>query len=496
MKLNELLGRIGLSNPCPHNPEITSVTDDSRLVQAGSLFVVLQGTKDNGLQYAQQAIAAGAVAVLASADNCLEATEGCWIPCADPRGILGALAHACANDPTREMLVAGVTGTNGKTTTAWLMESIFRAAGHQTGLLGTLFYRIGDEERPALNTTASACVNASLFREMRERGVTAAAMEVSSHAIDQRRIDGIQFNVGVLTNITQDHLDYHKTMENYAAAKWRFFEETIARTPGAAAVFNIDDSYGAQFSARYSARQVRFTQRNAHAEVQLLDVSLGLHGIAMQVAFDGSVVEMKSRLLGRFNVENILAASSAAWAIGIPLQQICEGIARAQGVPGRFERIDAGQDFLVAVDYAHTPDALDRALANAHEMTSGRVIAVFGCGGDRDPGKRPLMGMAVGKAADYAILTTDNPRSEEPAAIARMAEQGLIEAGASGRYEIELDRRAAIQQAIQMAQPSDIVLIAGKGHETYQEIQGVRHHFDDREVAREALQARMGGVTR
>lgn len=489
MNLLELLRGAGAANVVAPDIDIQSITDDSRRAGDGSLFVALQGTRADGATYAQQALEKGAAAVLASVPAPVGVDPRKWVVVPDPRRLLGPLAHALAGDPSKDIVVAGITGTNGKTTTAWLMESIFRAAGRKTALLGTLFYRIGDEERPAPNTTASACVNAELFREMRQAGVQAAAMEVSSHAIDQQRIGGIHFDVGVLTNITQDHLDYHLTMENYARAKWQFFEETISPS-GAVAVFNIDDPYGLEFSNRCRTRQIRFSQ-NAPADLQLTGADLGLHGIHMRVATMGKSLELRSHLLGRFNVENILAAVSAAIGLGIDLEIIAEGIAQAQGVPGRFERIDEGQPFLVAVDYAHTPDALERALANAREMTNGRVIAVFGCGGDRDPGKRPIMGRAVGVAADVAILTTDNPRTEEPSAIAKMAEAGLIDAGASD-YRVTLDRRAAIKEAIALAHEGDFVLIAGKGHETYQEVHGVRHHFDDREEAREVLQSLRG----
>lgn len=483
MKLRDVLLEVQCLVDCP-DIEINGVTDDSRNVAPGSLFVALQGGHHDGLDYAQQALKSGAAVVLAASPAPAGVDAGRWLTVPDPRALLGPIAHAIAGHPSRGLAVAGVTGTNGKTTTTWLLDSIFRANGNRTALLGTLFYRIGDEEFPAPNTTASACRNAELFAEMRDHNLQAVAMEVSSHAIDQRRIAGIEFNVGVLTNITQDHLDYHQTMEKYAEAKWRFFEETIAPS-GAVAVFNMDDAYSRQFSQRYGSRQIRFSQKK-DVEVELVDVTLGLHGIEMLVNIYGQPLHLRSRLLGRFNVENILAAVSAATALGLDRTVIAKGIAQSQGVPGRFERIDEGQPFLAAVDYAHTPDALERALANAREMTPGRVIAVFGCGGDRDPGKRRKMGYAVGKGADVAILTTDNPRSEDPAEIARMAEAGLIEAGARN-YRVVLDRTSAIEEAMALARNGDFVLIAGKGHETYQEVNGVRHHFDDREVAREVL---------
>jgi len=492
MKLSQLLLAAGIHAPAGEDPLIHGVTDDSRRVQPGWLFLAVQGTQVDGRRFVPQALEAGAAAVVAMTPAPGEA-KAPWIVVPDTQRALGQLAHAFAGRPSDSMIVVGVTGTNGKTTAAWLIESMFRAAGRSTALLGTLHYRIGGETYPAPTTTASACRNAEMFALMRDQGVQAVAMEVSSHAIDQRRIEGIRFRAGVLTNITQDHLDYHKTMEEYTSVKQRFFTETIASTPDAVAVFNLDDEAGRRFSRAYGGEQVGFSQTE-DCRVRCLGAQVDLQGVRMRVSLDGQPLDLRSRLLGRFNVENILAAVAGGLASGLDCQSIAAGVEAAGGVPGRFQRIDEGQPFLVAVDYAHTPDALERALANARELTAGRLILVFGCGGDRDATKRPKMGFAAGRAADYSILTNDNPRTEDPQAIARMAEEGLRRSAPSPHaYEVTLDRRLAIQRALEMAEPGDFVLIAGKGHEDYQLIGSQRIHFDDRETARELLRARFCG---
>ncbi len=495
MKLTKLLQTAALNAPENGDTEILGVTDDSRAIQPGSLFVAVRGTQVDGHQFIPQAIKAGAAAIVAM-EPAPQGTYVPWIQAPDTQLILGPLAHAIAGDPTESMTVVGITGTNGKTTVAWLIESILQAAGHKTGLLGTVEYRFeGQSLHCPPTTTASACDNAQWFAEMKQAGVQAAAMEVSSHAIDQHRIAGIRFRAGVLTNITQDHLDYHASMDDYAAAKRRFFDETIAANPGAIAVFNLDDEYGRQFSQEYQAEQITFSQ-SAETQVRCVKAEVAIDGIRLQIEAQGEKIEIESPLLGRFNVENLLAAAATAHAIGIDATIVTAGLATARGVPGRFERIDEGQSFLVAVDYAHTPDALQRVLQNARELSQGRLIAVFGCGGDRDPGKRPLMGAAAGQIADFAILTNDNPRTEDPSAIANMAESGLKKADPTGeRYLKILDRREAIAHAIGIAREGDFVLIAGKGHEDYQILGTEKIHFDDREEARNALRARQDGAS-
>ena len=445
--------------------EIADLAYDSRAVRPGTLFFCVPGERADGHEYAAGAVEDGAAALVVTHPVSARAPQ---IVVTDVRE---AMAHAAAEffgRPTEQLEIAAVTGTNGKTTTSFLLHSILEAAGRKPGLLGTIENRVGTERRPAIRTTPEAIDLQRTFREMLDAGNLSAALEATSHGSEQKRLLDVRFAVLVFTNLSQDHLDFHGTMEAYFEAKRRLFVDGL---PPAAV--NVGDPYGKQ----------------------LADELRGLGGELVTFGFaDGAdlgpddVDVSKSRLRGRFNVENILGAAAAGRLLGIEPSAIAAGIENLEGVPGRFELVDEGQPFTVLVDYAHTPEALENVLVAARGLDAGRVLCVFGCGGDRDRGKRPIMGEIAGRLADVAIVTSDNPRSEEPRAIIEE-----IVAGAGGGLEIEPDRREAIMRAVEEAEPGDVVLIAGKGHEQGQQFRDRTVPFDDREVAREALR-RLGAA--
>ena len=500
MTLSALLEAAGIPLPAPPDPDpvITSVTDNSSQVEPGSLFVATRGSKTDSHLFISDAVERGVAAVIVERET--PAYRGVPVlRVEDSRDALGRIAHAFHGNPSADMLVIAVSGTNGKTTTTYLLESILKAAGYNPGVIGTIEYRYAGRRVEASNTTPSALQIARLLAEMRDAGVNALAMEASSHAMDQRRISGIRFDCAILTNVTQDHLDYHGSMEAYAEAKLLLYADHLLR-PGnrkhgrdPVAVFNRDDHYGAAFAASFAARHLTFGLE-AGADVHASDVEFLPSGVRFRVDTPDGPLAVESPLLGMFNVQNILGALAAALAVGIDRDKVLEGIRTLRNVRGRFEVVDCGQDFTVVVDYAHTPDALERILANARAMTPGRVITVFGCGGDRDNTKRPIMGRVAATQSDLAILTNDNPRTEDPERIAGMVLEGIRAAGvAEDLYRVVLDRRAAIGEAIAMARGGDTVLIAGKGHEDYQILGTEKVHFDDAEVAREFLADRRAG---
>ncbi|MBC7375164.1 MAG: UDP-N-acetylmuramoyl-L-alanyl-D-glutamate--2,6-diaminopimelate ligase [Frankiales bacterium] len=457
---------------------VSGVTLDSRAVRPGDLYAALPGARAHGADFAAQAIAAGAVAVLTDAVGAARIAGVPVLIAADPRAVLGQVARWVYDDPAAAMLMLGVTGTNGKTTTAFLLEAGLRAAGHCTGLLGTVLTRIGDDVVPSVRTTPEAPDLQALLAVMRERATTAVAMEVSSHALTLGRVDGVVFDVAGFTNLSQDHLDFHLTMADYEAAKASLFTPARAR----AGVVNVDDSAGRRLLRSAS---IPLTTYGQDSDFSAREVDLRPDGSAFRLCGtdpSGVPVNVSAgvRLPGAFNVANAVGALAMLITAGIPVEAAVRGVAGCAGVPGRMERIDAGQSFLALVDYAHTPDAVRLLLAAVRGVTPGRVIVVLGCGGDRDRAKRPLMGAAAA-AADIAVLTSDNPRSEDPLAI--LAEMA---AGAPGAA-VEPDRRAAIALAVSLAGPGDAVVVAGKGHETTQEVGGVVLPFDDREVLRHVM---------
>ncbi|MBW3639538.1 MAG: UDP-N-acetylmuramoyl-L-alanyl-D-glutamate--2,6-diaminopimelate ligase [Actinobacteria bacterium] len=454
---------------------VTGCTLDSRAVQAGDLYAALPGASAHGADFAAQAVSAGAAAVLTDPAGAaaFAAYDVPVLVAEDPRAVLGAVARWVHDDPAAGMLVLGITGTNGKTTTAFLLEAALRAAGHRTGLLGTVLTRIGDEVLPSVRTTPEAPDLQALLAVMRERGTTAVAMEVSSHALVLGRVDGVRFEVAAFTNLSQDHLDFHPSMADYEAAKASLFTPPRARR----AVLNVEDPAGRRI-ARSTALPV--TTYGEDADWSAREVDLRPDGSTFRLLGPGVDLRVSLALPGSFNVANAVAALACLGAAGVSVRDGVRGIAELSGVPGRMERVEAGQPFLALVDYAHTPDAVSRLVSAVRTFTSGRVIVVLGCGGDRDHAKRPLMGAAA-SAADLAILTSDNPRSEDPQAILDQMAAGAPEA------LLEVDRRAAIARAVAAARPGDAVVVAGKGHESGQEAAGVLTPFDDRLVLREVL---------
>ena len=460
---------------------VTGCTHDSRAVQPGDLYAALPGARTHGADFTGSAVAQGAAAVLTDPGGAVRASsyDVPVLVADDPRGALGRVARWVHDDPAAAMLLLGVTGTNGKTTTAFLLEAGLRAAGHATGLLGTVLTRIGDDVVPSVRTTPEATDLQALFAVMREHGTTAVAMEVSSHALALGRVDGVVYDTAVFTNLSQDHLDFHPTMEDYEAAKASLFQPDRSRR----AVVCTDDAAGRRIAAGAGVPVWTYGTLGQDADWRAVDVELTPTGSTFRLVGPRLELPAAVQLPGAFNVANAVGALACLATSGVDPEAAVEGVAGLAGVPGRMERVDAGQPFLAVVDYAHTPDAVATLLSTVRAVTTGKVVVVLGCGGDRDRGKRPLMGRAAAQGADVAILTSDNPRSEDPAEIlAQMA------AGAPGAL-VEVDRRTAIERAVALAGPGDAVVVAGKGHETGQEAGGVVAPFDDREVLRAALTA-------
>ncbi len=474
------------------DPSVAGVEYDSRRVKPGCLFVAMRGETSDGNRFIDQAIQAGAVAVVTDSPNEKPREGVAWAVTAHGRRALARISANFYKRPAERIVVTGITGTNGKSTTAFLMESILAAAGRKSALIGTIEYHVAGNVYPAPHTTPEALELSRLFSQAIGLGATEAVMEVSSHALAQERVFGVPFDVAVFTNLTRDHLDYHKTMGEYFAAK-RVLFEGCGTDPPRAVVTNLDDEYGAKlatFSRKRSA--VVLTYGWDRGDFHAANVDISPRGTRFDIATPKEKTPVFSQLIGRVNVYNILAAATACYARGCELREIARGIESLTHVSGRFQRVDCGQPFTVVVDYAHTDDALRNLTALAREFVqraggSGRVLTVFGCGGDRDRAKRPLMGEAAGRGSDFVVLTSDNPRSEDPLAIINDSIVGLQKTGV--KYAVEVDRRKAITIAIAEANPGDIVLLAGKGHEKIQVTRAGSLPFDDVEVAREALRA-------
>jgi UDP-N-acetylmuramoyl-L-alanyl-D-glutamate--2,6-diaminopimelate ligase len=470
------------------DPGITGVEYDSRRVKPGCAFVAMRGESSDGNKFIDQAIAAGAVAVVTdSADEKPRPNVG-WAVVPSGRRALARVSANFYKKPAERIAITGITGTNGKSTTAFLAESILIAAGRKSALIGTIEYHVAGKVLPAPHTTPEALELNRIFSEALSQGATDAVMEVSSHALAQERIYGVPFDAAVFTNLTRDHLDYHKTMEEYFAAKRVLFDGCGTDAPRAV-VTNVDDEYGAklaEFSRKRSSLVLKYGWDRGDLRAE--KVGITTRGTRFDLVMPEEKIAVFSALIGRVNVYNILAAAGACYARGCNADAIATGIGRLACVPGRFERVDCGQPFTVVVDYAHTDDALRNLTALARELISaakGRVLTVFGCGGDRDRKKRPLMGEAAGRGSDFVVLTSDNPRSEDPLAIMNDTVVGLQKTGV--KYSVEADRRKAIALAIGEARPGDIVLLAGKGHEKVQVTRTGAAPFDDLAVAREAL---------
>jgi UDP-N-acetylmuramoyl-L-alanyl-D-glutamate--2,6-diaminopimelate ligase len=470
------------------NAAVTGIAYDSRAVVPGQIFVALKGVHADGTVFVRQAVARGAIAVVSEHPAPPE-TGVAWEQVTDARLALAVLAVSYYRHPSDEMRVIGITGTNGKTTTAYLVASIFEAARVKCGVLGTVAYRIGDEVRESTHTTPEAPDVQQLLREMVDRGCGACAIEVSSHALALRRVDGTTFSAGVFTNLTRDHLDFHLDMETYFQAKRRLFEML---PPEAPSLINVDDPKGPAL-VEMASRPVTYAI-NRPADITPGPLSFTLDGLVFDVRTPRGTVHVRSKLVGRPNVYNLLAAVSTAVALGLPFDVIEQGVLALDGVRGRFELVSAANDEItVVVDYAHTDDALRNLLETARPLARGRVITMFGCGGDRDRTKRPLMGAVAGRLSDLIVITSDNPRGEDPERIIEEIQRGITpdtRRDSSQRILSIADRRAAIAKAIELARPGDLVLLAGKGHETYQVIGNESVPLDDAAVAREALARR------
>jgi UDP-N-acetylmuramoyl-L-alanyl-D-glutamate--2,6-diaminopimelate ligase len=469
----ELAGDLGKTS-------VTGLEYDSRRVQPGFLFFAFPGARTDGREFAQQAIEKGAVATVSELPA-PDGFRGRWIEVEHGRRALALVGRNFYRNPPERLMLTGVTGTNGKTTTTFLIDAVLRAAGMTTALVGTIEYRLANEVRPAVNTTPESLDLYRLFDELEQAGGTHATMEVSSHALALGRVYGITFHTAVFTNLTRDHLDFHHTMEDYFAAKRLLFAPE-GTTPPQWAVINFDDPYGRQIPPAPHTLRYGFEQG---ADLRGSSLEMNFQGLRFTVEHAGARVQLTSPLVGKFNAYNILAACGAALSYGLDWTTIASAIANSPRVPGRFESVQQGQPFLIVVDYAHTDDALRNVISVARELHPKRVITLFGCGGDRDRSKRPLMAQAAAQTSDYVVLTSDNPRSEDPINIMNDALVGLRRFDTP--HTIEPDRAKAIRAALKEARAGDIVILAGKGHETYQVLKDRVIHFDDREVARDVL---------
>ncbi|MBI2218634.1 MAG: UDP-N-acetylmuramoyl-L-alanyl-D-glutamate--2,6-diaminopimelate ligase [Candidatus Rokubacteria bacterium] len=466
--------------------KVARVIADSRRVERGDCFVAVPGFKQDARRFVPAAVERGAALIVTEGEPLDVAVCQVLVPSA--RLALARLADAWHGHPSRDLIVVGITGTNGKTTTSYLVEALLRARGLATGVIGTIRYMIGGEARPAGQTTPEALELQGMLAEMRDRGVRGVSMEVSSHALALARADGIGFDVAVFTNLTQDHLDFHASFDEYGRAKRRLFELLArSRKPGRTAVVNADDPAGRAMVDGLALSVLSFGLGPA-ADIRARRWTSANDGLRMTADTPRGALEVASPLIGEHNVMNLLGAAGVGLALGLDAAAIAAALGGVRIVPGRFEEVRAGQPFLVVVDYAHTPDALERVLATARKLTTGRLAVVFGCGGDRDRGKRPIMGAIAARLADRVWITSDNPRSEHPEAIVDEIVTGVLRAvPARDGCATLVDRRAAIRDALRWARPGDTVVIAGKGHETYQVIGPNVLPFDDREVARTFL---------
>ena len=495
MTLDDLIspiqGRLGvLERSGDQQVTITGLTDDSRTVEPGSLFVAVPGERVDGHDFVDRVLAAGAAALVVG--RAVSAGPTPTVRVQDSQAALGMIGSRFYGDPSLSLRMIGVTGTNGKTTTTYVVKTMLEASRRQVGLIGTVAYLVGKESIPASHTTPGALELQKLFARMVEKRLDTVVMEVSSHALALDRTAGSEFDVAVFTNLTQDHLDFHVDMERYFQAKRKLFVElgqSGTRKERKRAIINLDDPWSRRMREACTV-PVWTYGLGAQADLRAENVRLSAAGTTFTLRSPAGTCTIQSRLVGEHNVYNLLAAIGVVLHEGLTLDEVCAAVGAVSNVPGRFERVEAGQDFTVVVDYAHTEDALVRLLTAAQALRTGRIITVFGCGGDRDRTKRPKMGRAAVQYSDVVILTSDNPRTEDPAAILREVEVGVKEALADRghvRYQMLADRRAAIEAAVREAKTDDMVLIAGKGHEDYQIVGTTKHHFDDREVAREMI---------
>lgn len=490
MTLKELANIVRAEATGPLDLPVSDIAYDSRRVSPGSVFVAIRGLKQDGNRFIGDAMSRGAVGIISEAPRPLEFSRA-WLRVPDARRALAEAAAAFYHHPSREMKVIGVTGTNGKTTTTYLLASILRAAGQPVARLGTTSYQIGDEEVPADRTTPEAPDIQRFLRRAAEAGCRYGVVEVSSHALELQRVYGCEFAAAVFTNLTPDHLDFHGTMDAYFAAKRKLFDGTTGRPP-ALAVINVDDPWGRRLRDIVQGPVVTYGLASP-ADISVSRWEMSFSGTTVTLRTPMGEVMMRSPLLGRWNVYNVVAAAATVVGLGLPLDDVAGGVEVCESVPGRFELVrlsDRSVPFLVIVDYAHTEDALRNLLETARGLSPRRLLTVFGCGGDRDRTKRAPMGAVAGRLSDLVIVTSDNPRSEDPEAIMAEIEVGLKPTGTP--YLMIVDRREAIERAVAEARPGDIVILAGKGHETEQVFADRTIPFDDREVARAALRKRFG----
>jgi len=472
--------------------KITGISSDSRKIEAGDLFICLPGVHVDGSVFAKQAVEKGAAAVLTTKHLDLP-PQVVQITVHNIHEAMEDVVPYFYDYPGKKMRMIGVTGTNGKTTTTHIIAHILRSAGYHVGVIGTIHALIDDEELPIHNTTPDVVELQQFLSLMYEKGITHVVMEVSSHALDMKRVAGCEYDTAVFTNLTQDHLDYHKTFENYLAAKEKLFQGLSSGEhvkDNKTAIVNIDDPYGKDILGVCKCKVLTYGVEK-EADLKGANLKVELKSSSFDVTGPFGSVSLHMQITGLFNVYNTLAAIGAAHAEGVSTEIIDKAIQTFHSVPGRFELVEEGQDFAVIVDYSHTPDSLEKALTTARAMNPKRIIAVFGCGGDRDRTKRPIMGRIAAEYADVPIVTSDNPRSENPEDIVKEVEKGVLEGLKEGQHhEVIVDRRSAICRAVEIAQSGDIILIAGKGHETYQILNSGTIHFDDREVARDAIKGR------
>jgi UDP-N-acetylmuramoyl-L-alanyl-D-glutamate--2,6-diaminopimelate ligase len=486
MKLIDLLQHLHLIVPYQGiNPEITSIENDNRKVQKGSLFICIKGYTVDGHDYAESAVNNGAAAVLAERELSLSVPV---IIVKDTTRAMAVLADAFYQHPTKKMHLIGITGTNGKTTTSHLIEKIFSDVNRSTGLIGTMYTKIGDQKIETKNTTPESLVLQKRFHQMLEAGVDTAIMEVSSHALHMGRVHGCDYDIAVFTNLSQDHLDYHKTMDEYQHAKSLLFSQlgnTFDPNKPKYAILNADDSASEMYRKSTAAHVVTYGIDN-DADFHARNIQMTSAGTTFEIVIKEKSYPINIQLIGKFSVYNVLASIAAAYVSKIPMNKIIDSIESVKGVDGRFELVNAGQEFTVIVDYAHTPDSLENVLKTIQSFAQKRVFVIVGCGGDRDKTKRPLMAEIACRYASDPIFTSDNPRSEDPLAILKDMENGV-----PGKKYITIpDRKEAIGKAINNAADGDVILIAGKGHETYQIIGSEVYDFDDRVAAREAIEER------
>ena len=487
MQLKELVKQLPILRvEGPLDREIAGLTYDSRRVTPGMVFVAIPGANSDGHDFINSAIDRGAAAIICER-NGFTSPRATKIKVSDVREAMARAAASFYQHPSTRLQVIGVTGTNGKTTVAFMIKEVLEAVGFKTGLLGTVRYEIGDRVIPAHRTTPESLEVQQMMAQMVAAGCKACVMEVSSHALDQKRVAGIEFDIAIYTNLTQDHLDYHGTMENYLVAKQKLFTKSANGSKKGTVVINIDDARGAQLVDESDAAvKLTYGIRSA-ANIRATKIHLAADASSFTLETPKKTFTCKLPLIGRHNIYNALAAAGATYALDVEPAKIQSALNQMQPVPGRLESVSSGQSFAVFVDYAHTDDALQNVLTTLREVTSGRVLLLFGCGGSRDTGKRAKMGRVAAELADFTVITSDNPRKESPATITAQIEEGFRSVKQTD-YAIELDRKRAITDIIAMAKAGDTVLLAGKGHETYQEFEDTVVPFDDRVYAREALE--------